>query len=225
MKKLFIVLIGLFIFSPFAYSKVDFESLTYSLMEHTYQKNKFGFPLTHLFKRTEEHKKSPTSEIIYTSVDEEGNNILHFLFNSNPPKILRENEFEFRILNPRGILGAIFSKLGQKRFIKLLLQKNKKGVSPLDQVKASGGLPYRALRSEILKRQDILYNIKMVTGMVSGSFVLTGIAFSKSESGDLNLTAAVVVALGLSLCYLSFFREGPFLEQLDQTIKEIKSEH
>ena len=217
MKKTFfgLVALSLSVLSPLTYSdrivEPNFiEELAFQLISSLDENNRTEYDET-----IKEYKKTTIKEriaknhekITFRSVDAKGNNILHFLIQFESDESFNH---EYNDLL-KWILDDIIAKLGNRQFFQLLHQKNEKGVSPLEEAKASEGLALNALRSFFLVHQsksikDIPFSASLGGAMlfVSADQIISPFSHSNPDNFDSIIGPGIFLAAGLSFCYSAF---------------------
>lgn len=88
-------------------------------------------------------KKWRTLEKVLKSTKQNGDNVLHFIIRLEQSETLT---LETDIQDFLKEIKFIYDILGSNLFLKLLIQENNEGFSPLQEAKQSKGLAYKALQ-------------------------------------------------------------------------------
>ena len=214
-NQIFVSLLILLVFSPFSHSEdvasPPFKGLGSKLMDLLGKGDITGYrqlrqnALRSVSWRDSIHKGYGYHKLrkALATVDEQGNNILHFIVHLEQSEGLQyESDELVRLLT--GELDSLFGFLGARRFSRLLIQKNKHGVSPMQKAEVSRGPAYEALRTVVQKRS---YSLR--SGFSEGLLVFPYVIAGKEildwdVNMMMNALGVASIAYGLNICYTAF---------------------
>ena len=237
MKQFFLYVVwGLLVTAPFAYSasttRSSLKSLASDLMNLLSEGNMEGYrqlkdtSVAYALKgrtptvKTRKWKKM--SKALTTVVNGDGDNILHSLIRLEQSESLKRKHDNLDHLLTEE-LNAVLFMLGPERFLQLLIQENKEGISPVQEATLSKGSAHEALKT-VIEKNSYSFRESFSNGMLAGSFLVTGIAlfngmlmsydsfwfnrFYESDLPDILTTGLIVT--GARLCHKAWKKDKMF---------------